>query len=236
MEARLGAHPEDGRALEATAQDYLRLGRYDDAVSTRKKAMEILGETPDRLVKYAEALSYANDGEVSPEAVDQLEHALGLDPKNGQARYFLGLAAAQHDDRDKAREIWTAMLSELPFGSQARQDVLDKLAMLDAPLDGGPTPVQGSDQRATPSSDAVVRPADEQQKIIRRMVDRLAQRLAAQSGSADEWMRLIRDYKVLNETEKAQNAHDQARKALTSDAVAQQKLAALAQELGLNRK
>ena len=139
---------------------------------------------------------YANDGVVSPEAVDQLEHALALDPKNLQARYFLGLAAAQHDDRDKARAVWTAMLAEMPEGSRARQDVLDKLALLDAPLDGGP----GTAPQSAAAAAVAAQPADEQQKTIHAMVDRLAQRLAAQGGSAEEWMRLVRTYKVLNET------------------------------------
>jgi len=92
MEAYIAAQPTDGHALELMAPAYLRMGRYDDAVNAIKKAIDILGETPDRLVSYAEALSYANDGMVSPDAVDQLEHALALDPKNLQARYFLGLA------------------------------------------------------------------------------------------------------------------------------------------------
>ena len=55
---------------------YLQMGRFDDAVKSSRKAIEILGKSPDRLATYAEALSYANDGVVSPEAVDQLERAL----------------------------------------------------------------------------------------------------------------------------------------------------------------
>lgn len=237
MEAHLAAHPEDGRALELMAPVYLRLGRYDEAVKARAQALKILGETPDRLVKYAEALSYANDGMVSPEAVDQLERALSLDPKNLQARYFLGLAAAQHEDKAKAREVWTALLADLPEGSRARIDVIEKLAMLDMPPGGGAPPQQAAGQGAAPSPDAAAavaaQPADEQQKTIHAMVDRLAQRLSSQGGGADEWMRLIRAYKVLNEPDSAKNAYDQARKALP-DAESQQKLAALAKELGLN--
>jgi cytochrome c-type biogenesis protein CcmH len=237
MEAHLAAHPEDGRALELMAPVYLRLGRYDEAVKARAQALKILGETPDRLVKYAEALAYANDGMVSPEAVDQLERALSLDPKNLQARYFLGLAAAQHEDKAKAREVWTALLADLPEGSRARIDVSEKLAMLDMPPGGGAPPQQGAAQGAAPSPDAAAavtaQPADEQQKTIHAMVDRLAQRLSSQGGGADEWMRLIRAYKVLNEPDSAKNAYDQARKALP-DAESQQKLAALAKELGLN--
>jgi cytochrome c-type biogenesis protein CcmH len=77
---------------------------------------------------------------------------------------------------------------------------------------------------------------DEQQKMIRSMVDRLAQRLNSQGGGADEWLRLIRAYKVLNESDKAEGALADARKALASDASGQGKLTELAQELGLTGK
>jgi cytochrome c-type biogenesis protein CcmH len=105
MESYLDAHKDDGRALELMTPAYLQMGRFDDAVKSSRRAIEILGESPDRLATYAEALSYANDGIVSPEAVDQLERALALDAKNLRARFFLGLAAAQHDDSAKAQEI-----------------------------------------------------------------------------------------------------------------------------------
>ena len=41
-------------------------------------------------------------------------------------------------------------------------------------------------------------------KMIRGMVAGLADRLATEGGSADEWARLISAYGVLQETEKAQ--------------------------------
>ena len=47
-------------------------------------------------------------------------------------------------------------------------------------------------------------------------------------------MRLVRTYKVLNETANAQKAYDQARKALSADSTAQRNLAALARELALD--
>lgn len=241
MEAHIAAHPDDGRALELMAPVYLRMGRNEEAVNARRKAIALLGETPDRLVKYAETLSYANDGVVPPEAVTQLQRALVLDPKNLGAQFYLGLEAAQQGDKDKARALWMAMLPNLPDGSRAKQDVTEKLALLDAP---GEAPAmggsQGAGKGAAPSPDAAAavaaQPVDEQQKMIRAMVDRLAQRLNSQGGGADEWLRLIRAYKVLNEQDKAQGAYNEARKALAGDEASQQKLAALAQEMGLDGK
>ena len=63
--------------------------------------------------------------------------------------------------------------------------------------------------------------------------ERLADRLASNGGSVDEWSRLIRAYAVLHEADKAKAALADARKALAPDAKAVASLDALAQDLGL---
>jgi cytochrome c-type biogenesis protein CcmH len=233
IEAHLATHPEDGRAYEIVAPVYLRMGRFDDAVHAREQALKLLGDTAERRVRYAEALSYASDGVVTPQAQEQFDRALALDPKNMEARYFQGLGAAQHDDVARAKQIWTELIAELPTNSKIRAAVAEKLAMLDAPVEGAP-----SAEAPPPSAAAAVaaQPPDEQQKTIHAMVDRLAQRIATQGGGVEEWMRLIRAYKVLNEQDRALTALADARKALASDAAAQEKLTLLAQELGLKQK
>jgi cytochrome c-type biogenesis protein CcmH len=231
IEAHIAAHPDDGRAYEVVAPVYLRMGRYDDAVRSREQALKLLGPTPERYVRYAEALSYAADGVVSPEAEIQIDHALKLDPKFMEARYFQGLAAAQHDEKDAARKIWSDMMAELPEGSQVKAAVADKIAMLDAPEPAEPQAAAPQQAQAP----AAAQP-DAQQQMINSMVARLAERLATKGGDAEEWMRLIRAYKVLNESDKAEGALADARKALANDASSQDKLAALALEMGLRGK
>jgi cytochrome c-type biogenesis protein CcmH len=230
MDAHIKAHPDDVRALELMAPVYLRMGRFDDAVNARRKIIELRGETPQRLVDYAEALAYASDGTITPEAEAQLHRALQLDPRNAAARFYLGLAAAQNGDKAVARKIWTELLPDLKGDAAAQQEVKAKLALLDAPM------APGAAAGAPPSGQAaaIASAAPEaQQKMIRMMVARLAQRLAAQGGNVDEWLRLIRAYKVLNETDKAQNSYSQALKALAGDAAAREKLVASATEMGL---
>ncbi len=228
MEAHIAAHPDDGRAIELMAPVYLRLGKFQKAVEARKKAIKLLGDTAERRTKYAIALAFAAGGVFTPDAEDQLHHALALDHNYLEAQYYLGLAAAQHDQKEEARKIWTAMLSELPAKSQARKTVEQKLAMLDAPVANMPS-------GAAAAAVAAEAP-EQQQKTIRAMVARLADRLATKGGRPDEWMRLIRAYKVLNEPDKAQKALGEAKKALGGDAAAQTQLAALAQQLGLASK
>ena len=67
--------------------------------------------------------------------------------------------------------------------------------------------------------------------MIRGMVSRLADRLAASGGNAEDWTRLVRSYAVLNEPDKARAALASARKALAGDANATASLDALAKEI-----
>lgn len=238
IEAHLAAHPDDGRAYEVVAPVYLRMGRFDDAIHAREQAIQLLGDSAERRVRYAEALAYAADGVVTPEAEEQIRRALAIDPKHMEARYFMGLGAAQHDDAEGARKIWSDMIAELPPNSPVAKEVAEKLAMLDAPVEGAPAASTPATSAPAPSAAAAVaaQPKDEQQKTINAMVERLAQRLAAQGGGPEEWQRLIRAYKVLNEQDKAQAALTEAQQALKNDAAAQHSLSSLAQELGLKQK
>ena len=76
-------------------------------------------------------------------------------------------------------------------------------------------------------------PADEQQKFIRNMVDGLAERLHQDGHDVEGWLRLVRAYNVLQETDKARAALADARKSLGSDSAALARLDQLAHELGL---
>ncbi len=85
-----------------------------------------------------------------------------------------------------------------------------------APPQAGPIPLEG-----------------EQGKMIRGMVERLAERLKNNKSDLEGWLRLIRSYAVLKETDKAQDAAATARQQFASDAKALEQIDALAQGLGL---
>jgi cytochrome c-type biogenesis protein CcmH len=138
------------------------------------------------------------------------------------ARFYLGLAAEQDGDVQKAIAIYRALLGDAPPKAAWTPALQARLAALTGggaqpPLLGGAPPQEGGQQDA----------------MIRGMVERLATRLATSGGDADEWRRLIRAYTVLHEPDKAKEALASARKALAGDAEAGQQLDALARELGI---
>jgi cytochrome c-type biogenesis protein CcmH len=228
IEKHLREEPGDGRGWALLAPVYLRLGRPLDAAEAYAKANAILGPTAERETARGEALAYAASGQVSPEAVAAFESALRLDKDSVSARYYLGLAAQQSGDKEKAVEIWSTMLASAPAGAPWVPAVKSRLQA----LQGGVPETTAVPSGPAAAAIANMAPQD-RDATIRSMVEGLASRLAEKGGTADEWMRLVRAYAVLKDSDKARTALAEARKYLGQDEAARVRLDQLARELGL---
>jgi cytochrome c-type biogenesis protein CcmH len=209
VEAHLAQSPNDGAGWEVIAPVYLRLGRFDDAVTARRKALALNGETATRDADLGEALVAAANGVVTDEAKHAFDTAVKSDPHEAKARYFLGLADEQDGNRTGAAARWRAMLEEAPAGAPWVGFVRSALGR----VTGEPVP------EATGPSDADIAAtanmSDEQRvEMIRGMVGRLSDRLHAQGGDVEGWLRLVRAYAVLGDRDKAKDAAADARHAL----------------------
>jgi len=230
IEQHLREHPEDGRGYEVIAPYLLRTGRGEEAVRAYSEALRLLGATAARHAALGEARVVLAQGVVTPEARKDFEAALALDPAAPEARYYLGVAAAQAGDKDKAIEIFSKMIADAPADAAYLKAVNAQLAILrgeaSAPaVASGPSSEQGKAIAAMP--------ADQRQAMIRSMVDRLASRLETKGDDVEGWLKLIRAYSVLAETEKAKQAVTDARKALASKQGDVARIEALAKELNI---
>jgi cytochrome c-type biogenesis protein CcmH len=221
VEAHLRANPDDTRGWEVVAPVYLRLGRYDDAVTARRNLLRLTGESAERQSDLGEALVGTANGIVTAEARTDFERAVALDPQDVKGRYFLGLAAEQDGRRNDAVSIWRTMLTSAPADAPWAGFVRGELAR----LEGGPGPEDlaaasglGPEQRMT---------------MIRGMVEKLADRLHHDGTDLEGWLRLVRSYMVLGERDKARAAADDARHALVSDPEKLRQIDELVKGLGL---
>ena len=211
VEAHLRRNPGDGRAWEILAPVYMRLDRYSDAVAAWRNALSILGESAERQANLGEALTADANGLVTKEAEAAFSRAMALDQKSVSARFYLGLAAEQDGQREKAAKIWRDLLAEAPAGAFWVSDVRNALARVEN--SSTPPPGPSTAQMAAAAS----QPPDQQKAMIRGMVDRLAARLRQDGSDVDGWVRLVRSYKVLGESEKSRAAAAEARQALAGD-------------------
>src|SRR5215467_11583663 len=223
VETHLARNPNDGRGWEVIAPIYLRLGRFDDAIKARRKALALNGETSERQAGLGEALVAASEGRVTPEAKKAFERAVELDAGNVKARYFLGLAAEQDGQPAAAAAIWRAMVAaappSAPWADFIRQEV--------ARVTGTPGPSQEDVAAASKLG------PEQQMAMIRTMVTRLADRLHQDGSDLEGWLRLVRSYMVLGERDKALTAVGEARRALAGDADKLRRIDELVKGLGL---
>ncbi len=240
IETHLAAHPEDGRGFEVVAPYYLRNGRFDEAVHAFTEALRLLGATPTRYDALGEALVLSAQGAVTPAARRNFEAALALDETDAMSRYYLGLGAAQDGDVEKAGQIWTKLLADAPPTAGYREIVRTQLERLNGvaeqPQSGGESSKPPSEGPASEQGKAIAAmPKGQQQDVIRSMVDRLAGRLAKKGDDVEGWLKLIRAYSVLSETEKAKSALAEGKKALSGKTADIARLDALADQLNIER-
>ena len=208
VEAHLAASPNDGAGWEVLAPVYTRLGRFDDAVQARKKAVQLNGATATREADLGEAETAAAGGVVTAEAKAAFERAVASDPKEAKARYFLGLAAEQDGRNDEAATIWRSMLAEAPAGAPWVGFIRQALARVSG------APVATVEPSSADISAAADMSAGARRDMIRGMVARLADRLHDNGADVEGWLRLVRAYVVLGDRTKAKDAAAEAKRAL----------------------
>ena len=240
VEGHLASHPDDGRGFELVAPIYLQMGRFGDAARAYRQAIRLLGDTADREAALGQSLLLEADGVVTAEARQALDAALKLDPNLPQARFFTGVAAEQDGDKDKARTIWQALLASAPAGAPYADVVRRRIAALDNPAANPPgapgaagPPSAGGPPSGPMAAGIAALPPEQRNAAIRGMVDGLAARLAANGSDPDGWLRLVRAYTVLGETDKARQALVDARRSMVGNQEALSRIDGLAHELGL---
>lgn len=226
VQAHLEKNPGDARGWQVLAPVLMRQGRYDDAVRAFRNLITSGGETADRHSDLGEAMVAAAGGVVTADAKAAFERAAALDGGDVKARYFLGLAAEQDGRTAEAAATWQALLAGAPPSAPWRPLVQAALARVGGNAAPGPS--------AADVAAAKNMPAGDRDTMIRGMVDRLAARLKDNGDDPEGWLRLVRAYMVLGETDKAKAARADARQALGRDAARLQKLNDGLKDLGLD--
>lgn len=205
LERRLQAAPEDRRGWVLLARGYARQGRLADALKAQRRAMALATDdqqAAETAAGFGQVLVEEANGRVTPEARAAFAEATKRDPAQQQARYFIGLAKAQDGDRKGALEDWQALLAETPADAPWRAGLQQQITQIEA-------------EAAVPDDPAA------RQAMIESMVATLAARLeeakATGGGTAEDWARLGRSYRVLGRKAEARDAYAEAVKRAPED-------------------
>lgn len=236
VEKRLREQPADGQGWDVIAPVYARLERHAEAADAYRRAMALLGETPDRLSGYVEAAILANNGIVSEEARRACLRLLEIDKGRVDARIWLALAKEQDGDIAGAVADYEVLLDGADKTAPWREALEVRIAQLtgrEAPKRAAPGEASGAvPQGLDPDAIAAMSPGERGQ-LIEQMVAGLAERLKANGKDLEGWRRLLRAYRVLGRQEEARSALKSARQAFAGDAKALSEIDELARSLGI---
>jgi cytochrome c-type biogenesis protein CcmH len=179
---------ESGQPLEAAQA----LQRAIALAPRRADLWELLGAT-----RVAQA-----GGDVSPDAATAFHQALVIDPTATMPRYFLARAKVASGDVAGGLADMKAVAASLPPDDRRRHVLDQEIAQVSA------TGKLASDAPQAPSAPAAGGIGAPQ---IQAMVDGLAARLHANPNDPGGWVRLVRAYGVLGESDRQAAALAEAR-------------------------
>ena len=144
LAARLMRNPKDTEGWRTLGWSYLNIGRFQEAADAYARAVELGPDIAELRGDRIEALVAAADGIVTSEAKTAIEDTLKLDPKNVQARFFLGLAEEQEGDRASALAEWTELLKDADSDEPWAVDLKNRISELrrNMGIDGGSRPAE----------------------------------------------------------------------------------------------
>jgi cytochrome c-type biogenesis protein CcmH len=134
---RLQDQPEDREGWLMLGRSYTVLQQYPLAVRAYQRAYRLAeGRDAEALTGWAEALTLIDENELAGRAGRLFEEALALEPQNGKALFFSGIAAERRGDLPLARERFVALLALGP--PETVRDILQQqVAGLDTAIAQG---------------------------------------------------------------------------------------------------
>ena len=223
VKERLAKDPDDARGWDVLARSLKSLEVYDESWRAFQKVVELTPDAADAAL-YAdmtESMFMAAGGYMSPMAEETVDKALAEDPGYHQALFFKSISLAQRGEMEPAIEGWVVMLKtappNAPWIEQVQENIRDAAAEIgvEPPEDlvpRGPT----AEQRAAAAEMA----PEDRMAMIEGMVDGLAARLEEEPNNLQEWMMLIRSYRMLGRDEDAKAAQEKALATFEDDAAA----------------
>ena len=235
--------PNDIVGLRYLIRTEASLNNFENAAVAQMSLVKLLGEQvlTEDLYQLAELMVISLNGYVSPEAEALFRKVLSQDDDNGGALYYLGLMYANLDRPDLSFEIWRKLLNrgpdDAPWVPLIRQQIMEVAwragkNRYELPPKTIKTP-NGPTQADIEASNDMT--ADERREMISNMVEGLANRLASEGGTSDEWVRLIKALSVLGDSDRVKKIWAEALNIYKNSPADLRVINDIANEIGISR-
>ena len=125
---RLKQNPDNAKDWMMLGRSFKHLKQYQLAVNSFKKAHALLGDEPEVLLNYADALAMASGGRLAGKASELIFKALEKAPADPMALWLAGSAKVEMQDFTQALIYWHKLEALLPPGSDSHKQVQSLIA------------------------------------------------------------------------------------------------------------
>ncbi len=160
---RLQKQPDDALGWTMLGRSYKYLQQNDKAAVAFEHAYKLIGDQPEIMLLYADALAFANNEQLAGKPAELVFKALAIEPDNVTGLWLGGMAKAQAGDFAAAMGLWKKLEAQLPQGSEAQQEIQGLLAKLATQMPEGATQAEAKPANSV-SIDVQVSLAPELQK------------------------------------------------------------------------
>lgn len=234
LRAIMPTRPDDLQGWELLAFHEAELRDFPAAARAQARVVTLKADdvTTLDLQRKLDLMVLATNGIVSPQAEDVIRQILDREDRNIAARYHLGALYDQTGRSDLAFPLWRPIAESTTDGyhiNLARLQIENVAARagIRYTLPDRPGPSAADVAAAQDMSD------EDRTAMIEGMVAGLADRLANDGGTAQDWARLIGAYGVLGRTDDAQLIFDEAQTAFAADPDGLQLITDAARNAGL---
>lgn len=202
LRALAAERPGDPEPLHNLAIAEYELGQPLEAVQALQRAIALAPRRADLWELLGAAQVAQSNGDVGPDAIAAFRRAVSLNPAAPLPRYYLARAKITAGDVAGGLSDLRGMQTLFPEGDRRR-------AMLDQEI----AQISATGKLATAEPESAPQPQPSMgAPQIQAMVDGLAARLRANPDDAAGWVRLVRAYSVLGETDRRDAALADARR------------------------
>ncbi len=193
---RLKTQPRDIEGWVLLAQSYTRMGQMDDAIGAWRRASALAPDDLDLRGNLAESLISSAQGLVPEEARRLLETIQDKQPSEPRASHYLALAREQAGDDRGALDRWVKLAAASPENAPWLPLVRERIAGVAARLN-----LDAAAITPKPLPPKAAASAEDQTRMIKAMVEGLRAKLEANPADIAGWLRLLRSYEVLGESD-----------------------------------
>lgn len=124
----LEKNPQDANGWLLLADTYSAMSRYDLAVETFAKLYQLTGDDADVMLRYANALIMANNGNFEGQATELVDRVLAIDPQNYTALLYSAFAAEGRGDLRLAIRHYRKIVPALQNNPELLQTITGLIA------------------------------------------------------------------------------------------------------------